>query len=308
MFAVTVSESALLSPESSVLPRRPFRLAREPSVSTEQSELLPMALETVSPDRVLNSVTSRGSLPRSGQFVSDYGAWLPPVQYGAGTLEQLAVSSKCLDSVRRILQQLEPDDYLEFMLGWYRQGQQTFGANWRYLDLLTILQAASQWLAPRNYLEVGVRRGRSLAVVGATAPDCDLVGFDLWMPDYAGMPNPGPGFVREELQKFDRRGSLSLISGDSRESLPRYFAEHPGMEFDLITVDGDHSAAGARADLECLLPRLSVGGVLVMDDIAHPQHRYLDQLWDELVGNSTQFSCGKFRELGYGIAWAVRKE
>jgi hypothetical protein len=51
-----------------------------------------------------------------------------------------------------------------------------------------------------------------------------------------------------------------------------------------------------------------VGGILVMDDIAHPQHRYLDQLWDELVGNSNHLSCGKFRELGYGIAWAVRKE
>lgn len=264
--------------------------------------------ETISNPRLQRRSHTPGGLGRRGQFVSAHGPWLPPVQCGAGTLETLALSPDCLERVQSVLEQLESDDYLEFMLGWYASGQQTFGPAWHYLDLLTVLQAASQWLQPRNYLEVGVRRGRSLAIVGAAAPDCDLLGFDLWMADYAGMPNPGPDFVQAELSKFPRRGSLRLISGDSHQTLPKYFAAHPEAEFDLITVDGDHSAAGARADLEVLLPRLSLGGVLVMDDIVHPQHRYLEPLWDELLGDSGRYSSGKFRELGYGIAWAIRKE
>lgn len=245
---------------------------------------------------------------RRGLYQPSGIPWLPPVQYGASTLHELACSTNTIERVCDALERLDSDDYLEFMLGWYSSGQKNFGANWRYIDLLTILQATAQALQPRNYLEIGVRRGRSLAVVAAAAPACDLFGFDLWMQDYAGMPNPGPDFVRCELQKFNHLGQLALISGDSHQTVPDFFQQHPGVEFDLITVDGDHSEAGARLDLETVIPHLSIGGVLVMDDIAHPQHRYLERVWDELLGDKTRYSCGKFGELGYGVAWAVRKE
>lgn len=245
---------------------------------------------------------------RKGLYQPNGIPWLPPVQYGASTLHELAISTGTIERVYSALGRLDSDDYLEFMLGWYASGQKTFGANWRYIDLLTILHATAQALQPRNYLEIGVRRGRSLAVVAAAAPTCDFFGFDLWMQDYAGMPNPGPDFVRSELQKFNHLGQLELISGDSHETVPDFFRRHPGMEFDLITVDGDHSEAGARLDLETVIPHLSIGGVLVMDDIAHPQHRYLEQVWDELFGDKARYSCGKFGELGYGVAWAVRRE
>ena len=245
---------------------------------------------------------------RRGLYQPNGIPWLLPVQYGASTLHELACSPQTIQRVCDALEHLESDDYLEFMLGWYASGQKTFGANWRYIDLLTILQATAQALQPRNYLEIGVRRGRSLAVVAAAAPACDLFGFDLWMQDYAGMPNPGPDFVRSELQKLNHRGHLELISGDSHQTVPDFFQQHPGLEFDLITVDGDHSEAGARLDLETVIPHLSVGGVLVMDDITHPQHRYLERIWDDLLGDKAKYSCGKFGELGYGVAWAVRKE
>lgn len=248
------------------------------------------------------------SSERRGCYQPSGIPWLPPVQYGASTLHELACAPGTIQRVCSALERLEADDYLEFMLGWYASGQKTFGAHWRYIDLLTVLQATAQALQPRNYLEIGVRRGRSLAVVAAAAPGCDLFGFDLWMQDYAGMPNPGPDFVCAELGKFNHRGRLELISGDSHLTVPEFLARHPGLEFDLITVDGDHSESGARLDLETVLPRLSVGGVLVMDDIAHPQHRYLEGVWDDLLGDRARYSCGKFAELGYGVAWAVRKE
>ncbi len=136
--------------------------------------------------------TSECTAASRGRYQPSGIPWLPPVQYGASTLHELACSTSTIERVSDALQRLDSDDYLEFMLGWYASGQKTFGANWRYIDLLTILQATAQALQPRNYLEIGVRRGRSLAVVAAAAPACDLFGFDLWMQDYAGMPNPGP--------------------------------------------------------------------------------------------------------------------
>jgi predicted O-methyltransferase YrrM len=94
----------------------------------------------------------------------------------------------------------------------------------------------------------------------------------MFIEGYAGMDNPGPALVRSELARVDFRGGLEFVLGDSHKVLPAYFREHPEVYFDLITVDGDHSEAGARADLATVLPRLKVGGALVFDDIAHVVH------------------------------------
>ncbi|MCC9599013.1 class I SAM-dependent methyltransferase [Stieleria sp. JC731] len=234
--------------------------------------------------------------------------WLEPVQVSAQTILRMATSDKTLGSIRQMMNRLTDDDYLTFLKGYYDTGRANFGDDWYYADLLTFLHAAATVLRPRRYLEIGVRRGRSLAVVSSVAPDCDVTGFDLWMENYAGMPNPGADFVFEELSNLGHRGSLELISGNSHETVPAFFDEHPGYMFDLINVDGDHSEDGARADLLTVIPRLAVGGVIVLDDITHPQHLYLEKVWDEVIGNNPAFSSAKYRELGYGVAVAVRKQ
>ncbi|OYP37525.1 class I SAM-dependent methyltransferase [Rhodopirellula sp. MGV] len=234
--------------------------------------------------------------------------WLEPVQISAQTVKRLATNDQTLGSVRQIMEQLTVDDYLVFLKEYYDNGRAKFGNNWYYADLLTFLHAAATVVQPRRYLEIGVRRGRSLAVVSAVAPDCEIKGFDLWMENYAGMANPGADFVTEEISNLGHRGSLELISGNSHETVPEFFAKNPGYMFDLINVDGDHSEDGARADLETVLPRLSVGGVIVLDDITHPQHRYLENVWDDVIGNHPDFSSAKYDDLGYGVAVAVRKQ
>lgn len=87
-----------------------------------------------------------------------------------------------------------------------------------------------------------------MAMVAAQRPHCYIAGFDLWIRDYAGMPNPGEEFVRGELARVGYAGSAEFFVGDSRETVPRYVREHPDRYFDLITVDCDHSRAGARVD------------------------------------------------------------
>ena len=233
--------------------------------------------------------------------------WLEPVQISAPTVMRLATDAQTLDAVTGIMGRLTSDDYLDYLKGYYRAGQSKFGSHWHYADLLTVLHAASSLMMPRNYLEIGVRRGRSLAVVSAVSPDCEIFGFDMWVADYAGMPNPGPEFVQQELADVGHCGSVTLVSGDSHETVPAFLAEHPGVRFDLINVDGDHSETGARADLETVLPRLAVGGIIVLDDITHPQHQYLETVWDDLIGSDANFSCAKYRDLGYGVAVAIRK-
>ena len=79
------------------------------------------------------------------------------------------------------------------------------------------------------------------------------------------------------------------------------------MDFDLITVDGDHSEVGAWEDLITVIPRLATGGVLVFDDIAHPAHPYLLGVWRRALARFPFLSGHEFTETGYGVAFAVRR-
>lgn len=143
------------------------------------------------------------------------------------------------------------------------------------------------WLArelrPKTYLEVGVRRGFSMAMVAARSPEAEIYGFDLWTPDYAGSPNPGTAFVQSEMRKIGYEKKVHFISGDSHQTLPAFFRGAGvsalgrlqliwGLKtrphtFELITIDGDHSLLGAYQDLLDTMPHCAVGGAIVFDDI-----------------------------------------
>lgn len=240
-------------------------------------------------------------------FRSGGTQWLAPVLVSSQTIATRATSQDTRKAVLHTLDKLSDDDYLLFVRDYYREGDRRFGNAWDYADLLTFLASASEILQPRNFLEIGVRRGRSAAIVAAACPTCDIYGFDMWMVDYAGMPNPGPQFVTDELQRIGHRGKIELVSGDSHTTVPAFFAANPQAKFDLINVDGDHSPDGAQADLECVLPYVDLGGMLLLDDITHPQHRYLEDVWDQVVGSNPDFVSYKYRELGYGVAVGIRR-
>ncbi len=238
----------------------------------------------------------------------ELGEWYPPVIIGPSTVGGRATSAGCVRGVIDVLRALEPDDYTRYLLAYYETGLARFGDDWRYADITTVLLAAAEISKPKDYLEIGVRRGRSMAMVAAAAPDCAVVGFDLWEAGYAGMDNPGPDFVRAQMGALGHKGKLELISGDSHVTVPAYFESHPDASFDLITVDGDHTKRGAAQDLRAIVPRLRVGGILVFDDIVHPQHSYLADVWHSQIVSDNSFACWGFTELGYGVALAVRKE
>lgn len=152
------------------------------------------------------------------------------------------------------------------------------------IEIRSVVAWLASTLQPDTYLEVGVRRGFSMAMMGARRPAATLYGFDLWVSDYAGVPNPGPEFVRSELAKVGFRGQARFISGNSHLTLPAFFlsASAPWWRrlrsrirygrapasVDLAVIDGDHSLLGAYKDLTDVMPRIAVGGALVFDDIA----------------------------------------
>lgn len=222
----------------------------------------------------------------------------------AKTLAAAATSQEAVYFVADLIDRLTPSDEIAGQQAFYRLAQAQFGQYLRFADLTTALWAAATLIRPTTYLEIGVRRGRSSCVVGATSPDCAIIGFDLWVDGYAGVSNPGPDFVRSELRASGHRGDVELVSGDSRETVPRYVQEHPDLFFDLITVDGDHTTLGAAADLANVLPRLRVGGIIVFDDIVRVLA--LGRVWNRLVQRDSRYVTWEFTDGGDGFAAAIR--
>lgn len=233
--------------------------------------------------------------------------WHSPVLLGAAMVGARACQADTLDTALRVTSELAEDAYSAFVVSFYTQGAERFGADWHYADISTVLVAASGLARPGSYLEIGVRRGRSMAMVSSQSPRCEFVGFDMWITGYGGNDNPGGDFVEQELRRLGHEGPVKMIDGDSHETVPAYFAANPDAYFDLITVDGDHSRRGAMADLECVIPRLKVGGILVFDDICHPAHPELAGVWAEVMRAHPELSSWEYADVGFGVAVAVRK-
>ena len=248
-------------------------------------------------DRVTRGFT------RAGKGLDYYDG----VSIGADAIGALATSQATQDRVSRLLETLEADDYTTYVTDFIARGRELAGSAYRFADITTVLCAASELLHPRSYLEIGVRRGRSMRIVSGVAPDCAIVGIDMWIAEYAGMENPGPGYVESEMRKAGPTGPLELITGNSHKAVPELYADRPDLTFDLITVDGDHSRRGAIKDLRTVLPRLRVGGVLVFDDVRHPAHPELHDVWESTVAADRRYATWRYDDTGYGVALAVRR-
>ena len=243
-------------------------------------------------------------------FVASEGEteWFPAALIGSQAIaRRLTGDATYVRRALDLMTTLTPDDYTSYMTRFYRDGLARFGDGWGFADIVTVLLALAETLRPKSYLEIGVRRGRSACAVAAAAPDCELALFDMWVANYAGMDNPGAAFVRDELKKVGHRGQAEFVDGNSHQTLPAYFARQPRKTFDIVTVDGDHTNLGAAQDIADVLPHVAVGGAIVFDDICHPKHPGLTDVWRRMVGESRRFSAWTYDDVGYGVGVAIRK-
>lgn len=220
----------------------------------------------------------------------------------AAAADSFQTKSRVLD----VLQNLSDDPAHTFLKSWYRFGMDNFGEYWRYLDARAVLNTYSYLAKPRNYLEIGIRNGMSLCMVASACPSVDIVAFDLFQEDYGKMPLHGPDHIRSEIEKFNHSGSLTLIAGDSHATVPEFLKQHSEDTFDLIFVDGDHSAEGAKNDLETVVSSLSYGGMIVFDDICNPNCHGLYDVWKEFSSSHDELDCISFMDGGNGVAFGLK--
>jgi hypothetical protein len=132
----------------------------------------------------------------------------------------------------------------------------------------------------QRYLEVGCRDGDSLRCVVGNSKTLGVVYLaDTWAGEYGGTARGGHGHIDDLLDSLGYRGRRVFLDGDSRVTLPRLDRAWA----DLVLVDGDHSAEGAKSDLDNCWRLLTVGGSLVFHDICHPSHGYLEAVFNQFA-------------------------
>ena len=196
--------------------------------------------------------------------------------------ELLNIVCSDTNTKRRVLDtisQLTKDHWLDKNIEMFKTA---IGTNAEWFETLSFLNWYTANFKPEKYLEIGVRRGRSMSQVLTQSPQTKAYGFDLWIQEYSGTENPGSDFVISELKNLQVKNLPKLIKGNSHDTLPEFWADvNNPKQFELILVDGDHTYEGAKEDLEICFEHLAPGGALLFDDICHPSHPSLKGLWEE---------------------------
>ena len=148
------------------------------------------------------------------------------------------------------------------------------------------------------YLEVGVCRGLSLEVILREQFPNRLTLCDTWGGMYGGESFGNEQHIVCLLAKYHYPHPVQYLNGSSHDLLKTVEAD-----FDLITVDGDHSPSGARQDLEECWRLLRPKGLLVFDDLAHPSHRELLAVFHDFARRvDADIVCEDLRQpMGVGV-------
>lgn len=119
---------------------------------------------------------------------------------------------------------------------------------------------------PKNILEIGSRYGYSLASLlkGAGCDNVDeIVSIDL--ENYGNQFNKSSQEIAEaNIKSVGYRGKSTFHKGNSA-NYKQFIL--PQQRFDLIHIDGDHSYAGAKRDMENAWDNLERGGTMAVDDM-----------------------------------------
>lgn len=128
-----------------------------------------------------------------------------------------------------------------------------------------------------HYLEIGVNQGRSALWVLEnilTDPSSTLTGIDIFPK--------GTGIKEKYLSNLQLSGyehKAATIEGFSQIELRKL----PLNSFDIIYIDGDHTAGGVLADAVLSLPLLKTGGVIIFDDYRWRAGQLPDELRPQIA-------------------------
>ena len=144
------------------------------------------------------------------------------------------------------------------------------GIGYLYADeLAAIIEAAKDLPANPTCANIGSGAGTSVLAVMLTRPDAIMYDIDI-------TPDNGVAQMREF--GLSESANWHRLTGDSKT------IAYDGPMLDYLFVDGDHSADGLRGDLAAWLPRVKVGGLVLIHDYERDVWPAVARVTDEVMG------------------------
>lgn len=134
--------------------------------------------------------------------------------------------------------------------------------------------------------------------------------FDLYGHEYSRSADD---FLRNQTELNTAR--LSIVKGDSTETVVSYVAAHPGFKCDLLSVDGGHSYDIAKRDITNMAALANeTFNVLLVDDTNCPSFSHcVDKAFGEHVAegrieryDNGSFNLGFKKHLGLTVARYIK--
>ncbi len=115
----------------------------------------------------------------------------------------------------------------------------------------------------RYIAEIGFNAGHSaILFLAASHSEAHHIFFDLGDHTYTRP-------CADAIRQWYPEKNIQMVYGDSRVTIPRWIQTNPGAlgTFDVVHVDGGHSAECATSDLFAAYMLAKPGGLIIVDDI-----------------------------------------
>ncbi len=134
-----------------------------------------------------------------------------------------------------------------------------------------------EWKQPKTIVELGTFRGYSTSwlILGTLLNQAGHVhAFEVFKEGYYGdMWYDRFGLPKKDFFYHEIPGGIWNFASEVPEKI------------DLIFHDTDHNAGPSEKEMALLIPRLSVGGLILIDDMLHSQYLPMQRFFHGLFGS-----------------------
>ncbi len=141
------------------------------------------------------------------------------------------------------------------------------------------LAATALHFKPKKIFEVGTYLGVTSDFFLSILPDCEVISIAYINPRwrFLGRQSNNSELTKSQVGSLvdkQRRDRFTQLYGDSHKLDSQTLLKEYGA-FDLVLIDGDHSAAGVALDTELAKQIVTDSGVICWHD-ANPKPTYMD--------------------------------
>ena len=153
-----------------------------------------------------------------------------------------------------------------------------------------------------NVMEIGFNAGHSAEIFLHNNTNLTLTSFDLGIHDYVAH-------AKEYIDNtYPNRHTL--ITGDSRKTIPIYIQDNKDTKFDIIFIDGGHQYEVAKSDMENCFYLSHENTIVILDDTMFTQGWERDytigptQVWTEYLDQNKIVELNRSDYYsGHGMSW-----